>query len=125
MDRKKQLKLEYKETPRPMGVFQIKNTANGKVFIVSSMNVPGSFNSQRFQLNLNSHSNKELQADWNSYSSEAFTFEILEIINPEKIAKDDWREAVSVLETKWLDNLQPYQEKGYNKKKNLDNPVEV
>ncbi|MPM95341.1 hypothetical protein SDC9_142495 [bioreactor metagenome] len=104
-----------------MGVFQIKNTANGKVFIVSSMNVPGSFNSQRFQLNLNSHSNKELQADWNSYSPEAFTFEILETINPEKIAKDDWREAVSVLETKWLDNLQPYQEKGYNKKKLLDN----
>lgn len=117
MDRKKQLKLEYKETPRPMGVFQIKNTANGKIFIDSSMNLPGSFNGQRFQLSMNGHSNKQLQQDWNTYGSDAFAFEILEKINPEKIAKDDWREAVSSLKTKWLENLQPYEDKGYNKEK--------
>lgn len=125
MDRKKQLKLEYKETPRPMGVFQIKNNANGKIFIDSSMNLPGSFNGQRFQLNMNGHSNKQLQEDWNTYGPDTFTFEILETINPEKVAKDNWREAVSNLEAKWLDNLQPYEEKGYNKLKIQDNSVKA
>ncbi|MGI6091669.1 MAG: GIY-YIG nuclease family protein [Veillonellaceae bacterium] len=125
MDRKKQLKLEYKETPRPMGVFQIKNNANGKIFIDSSMNLPGSFNGQRFQLNMNGHSNKQLQQDWNTYGPDVFTFEILEKINPDKIAKDDWREAVSNLKAKWLDNLQPYDEKGYNKPKIQDSPAKA
>ncbi|MDD4599965.1 hypothetical protein SDC9_13826 [bioreactor metagenome] len=117
MDRKKQLKLEYKETPRPMGVFKIKNTANGKFFIDSSMNIPGSFNGQRFQLNLQSHRNRDLQEDWNSYGADAFVFEILETIKPEKFAKEDWRKAVAALKDKWLENLQPYKEKGYNKQK--------
>ncbi|HWR08512.1 GIY-YIG nuclease family protein [Sporomusa sp.] len=97
-----------------MGVYQIKNTITGKLFVGSSMDLPGKFNSNRFQLNVNSHRNKALQEDWNLYGSDAFTFEVLESINPEKIVKDNWRKAVAELEEKWLNTLQPYGEKGYN-----------
>ncbi len=117
MDKRKELKLAYKETPRPMGVYQIKNSITGKIFINGSMNLPASFNSSRFQLNFKSHRNNALQADWNKYGPDAFTFDILETINAEKVAKDDWRDAVTKLEDKWLDSLQPYGEKGYNKEK--------
>lgn len=114
MDRRKELKLTYKETPRPMGVYQIKNTVTGRLLVASGMDLPGNFNSNRFQLNMKSHRNKELQADWNLYGPDAFTFEVLESINPEKTAKEDWRSAVAELEEKWLDTLQPYGDKGYH-----------
>lgn len=121
MDRKKELILQYKQTPRPMGVFQIKNTATGKIFISGSMNLPGSFNSQKFQLSTGAHRIQELQAEWNSYGPDAFVFDTLETINPEKVVQADWRKAVSALEDKWLDRLQPYGEKGYNKPKKKGN----
>jgi hypothetical protein len=114
LDKRKEIKLAYKETPRPMGAYQIKNTITGKIFVGSSMDLPGKFNSNRFQLNVKSHRNKALQEDWNLYGSDAFTFEVLESINPEKILKDNWRKAVAELEEKWLNTLQPYGEKGYN-----------
>ncbi|MDF2568995.1 MAG: group intron endonuclease [Sporomusa sp.] len=115
MDKRKELKLAYKQTPRPMGVYQIKNHKNGKVLVSGSMNLPAFFNSQRFQLSLKSHRNKALQEDWNLYGPDAFSFEILETIDGDKIAEADWRDAVSALEEKWLNTLQPYGDKGYHK----------
>lgn len=117
LDKQKELKLAYKQTPRPMGVYQIKNQRNGKIFIGSSMNIPGKFNSHRFQLNFKVHRNKALQEDWDSYGSQAFAFDILETIKAEAITEADWREAVTALEDKWLERLQPYGENGYNKQK--------
>lgn len=115
MDRRKELKLAYKQTALPMGVYQIKNNTNGKLLIGSSMNLPGIFNRHRFQLNAKVHTNKALQEDWNLNHSNAFTFDILEMIKSEEISKDDWSKSIAELEDKWLDKLQPYGDKGYNK----------
>ncbi|MGB7070728.1 MAG: GIY-YIG nuclease family protein [Pyrinomonadaceae bacterium] len=60
---KKDAKLVYKLSHRPMGVFQLRNTATDKVYIDSSNNVPGKVNRIKFQLNANTHPNKSLQAD--------------------------------------------------------------
>lgn len=117
MDRRKELKLTYKETILPMGVYQIKNNLTGKILIGSSMNLPGIFNRHRFQLNANVHTNKALQEDWNLYHANAFTFDILETIKAEEIAKDDWSKTIAALEDKWLNQIEPYDEKGYNKYK--------
>lgn len=117
MDRRKELILEYKQTHRPMGIYQIKNIINGKIFVQSSMNLPGSFNGQRFQLELKGHRNKELQEDWNTYGSEAFTFDVLENLKSEEIPENDWRDALAELEDKWLSKLQPYNNNGYNREK--------
>ncbi|MDF2634936.1 MAG: Excinuclease subunit domain protein [Pelosinus sp.] len=119
MDRKKELKLTYKQTPLPMGVYQIKNNINGKILIGSSMNLPGIFNRHRFQLNATVHSIKELQEDWHQHGSDAFTCDVLEIIKSEDILKEDWPKAILALEEKWLSNLQPYGEKGYNQLKTI------
>lgn len=117
LDKRKELKLAYKQNPPPMGVYQIKNNINGKILLGSSMNLSGNFNSHRFQLNLKSHPNKALQEDWDLYGSDAFTFEIVETLKLEEIPKDAWREAISALEDKWLTTLQPYGGSGYNKQK--------
>jgi hypothetical protein len=114
MDRRKELKLAYKLNPRPMGVYMIKNTVSGKMLIGSSMNLPGKENSFRFQLELNGFPNKAVQADWNAYGPDAFLFETLETIKSQEIPEEEWRKAVSTLEEKWLDKLQPYEDNGYN-----------
>lgn len=111
---KKELKRAYKETPTPMGVYQIKNLRNGKIFIGSNTNVPGKINSNRFQLSHGSHPNKKLLHDWQEYGADNFTFEVLELIDPDKVSQDEWKNAVASLEEKWLDRLRPYDENGYN-----------
>ncbi len=123
MDRRKELKLEYKETPRPMGVYVIRNTANGRLLVGSSMNLPAAFNSQGFQLRMRVHRCKELQADWDGSGGDAFAFEVLEEIDAAKVPADEWREAVAALEDKWLEKLQPYGDKGYNARKKTKAPT--
>lgn len=115
MDRKKELKTLYKETPRPTGIYQIRNITNGKLFLGSSLNLDGSVNSNRFQLKMGSHRNIQLQQDWQTFGEEAFTFEVLEQLKPADIQSPECREKLSKLEEQWLLKLQPYGEKGYNK----------
>ncbi|MCE5286816.1 MAG: GIY-YIG nuclease family protein [Pelosinus sp.] len=130
-DRQKELKLSYKLNPPPMGVYQIKNQKNGKIFISSSLNLPAMKNRLQFlldlktnpnQLNLESHPNMALRSDWNIYGAESFCFEILETIDTEKIPENERRQAVATLEEKWLGKLQPYGTKGYNKAKERVTP---
>ncbi|MGL5512479.1 MAG: GIY-YIG nuclease family protein [Sporomusa sp.] len=117
MDRRKELKFAYKQTPTPMGVYRLTNKQNGKILIGSSMNLPGKKNSILFQLKQGAHPVKELQADWTANGPDAFDFEVLENLKHEKIAADQWRGAVTALEDKWLSVLQPYGDRGYNKQK--------
>ena len=112
---KKDLKREYLETTRPMGVFQIRNLANEKVFVGSSVNLDGILNRHRFALNAGSHQNKALQKDWNEFGAESFAFEILEELAPRENL-DNKRE-LGFLEDLWLEKLAPYGEKGYNERK--------
>ena len=115
MDRRKALKREYKENTLA-GVFQITNTANGKILIGKGMNGKGKLNSHQAQLKMGVHRNKGLQQDWNHYGAEQFTFEVLDYLefrddSPQKQQKD-----LAALEELWLDKLRPYGERGYNKR---------
>lgn len=117
MERRKELKLMYKETPRPTGVYQIKNNANGKTFIGVSRDLPGIFNRNRFQLSIKAHPIKTLQKDWESYGADAFSFDTLELLDTSKLPTDAIPDKLTELEEKWLNKLQPYDDNGYNKQK--------
>lgn len=116
MDKKAAL-LEYKLSHRPMGVFQIRNTKNEKVFVDSSINIPGKINRYRFALIAGSHKSKSLQAEWNEFGEEAFEFETLEPLEPRDDQNYDYAADLTVLEDLWLEKLEPYSEKGYNERK--------
>lgn len=109
---KKDLIREYKETTQPIGVFQIRNLTNGKVFIGSSTNLNGIFNRHRFALNAGGHQSKELQKDWNESGADNFAFEIVEELNPRENL--DIKRELEFLEDLWLEKEQPYGEQGYN-----------
>jgi len=111
---RKELNQEYMKRPKPAGVFQIKNTANGKVLLGSSLNLEGPLNSHRFMLKIGSHRNKALQQDWNQYGEQNFVFEILETVTIKDDPNFNLRDELTLLEMIWLEKLQPFGEKGYN-----------
>ena len=112
---RKEINREYKERIKPAGVYQVKNMANGKVLLGSSLNLEGPLNRHRFMLKIGSHTNKALQKDWDELGPEQFTFDILEEV---KQRPDDpsfnLKDELSLLEMIWLEKLQPFGERGYN-----------
>lgn len=111
---KKEIRKEYKQTLQPMGVYQIKNLINGKIFIGSSKNLPGKINSQRFQLNLGSHMNAELQKDYAELGEANFLFEVLDYLEPKDDKDYDYTEDLEVLKEMWIEKLSTKKPKGYN-----------
>jgi hypothetical protein len=114
MKSRKELNREYQERPKPAGVFQVKNTANGQVLLGSSLNLEGALNGHRFMLKTGSHRNKELQADWNEYGADKFVFEILEVVQVRDDPNFNLSDELTLLEMIWVEKLQPFGEKGYN-----------
>lgn len=116
MNRKQELKQMYKEMKTEAGVFQIRNTKNGKVFVDSTMNLK-TLNGHKFALKHGSHINKTLQQDWNQWGEDAFAFEVLEVLAKKDDPFFDAKGALEKLESKWLEKLQPYGERGYHREK--------
>jgi hypothetical protein len=114
---KKEIKKQYKQSLRPMGIFQIKNLANNKIFIGSSSNIEGKLNSIKFQLEMGSYINKDLQKDFNQFGVENFLFETLDILEPKQDTEYNYNEDLKTLEEMWIDKLQPFNERGYHKQK--------
>jgi group I intron endonuclease len=116
---KKDIKREYKERKKQAGVFQVKNAANGKVLLGSSLNLDGPLNSHKFMLTIGSHRNKALQNEWNEYGPDKFVFEILEVVKVKDDPNFNLDDELILLEQIWLEKLQPFGEKGYNTNKNI------
>jgi hypothetical protein len=114
---KKQLKRQYQQTPRPMGIFLIRNEVKNKVFLGASLNLPGIINRHKFQLQNGMHANKALQKDWNEFGSNNFSFEIVDELAPRSEPGTNYKEELDQLEYLWLEKLQPFDKQGYNERK--------
>lgn len=97
-----------------MGVFLIRNNVNDKVFLGTSLDLPGIINRHKFALSAGGHANKALQADWNELGSENFAFEIVDELTARAGEAVDYRAELEALEDLWLERLQPFNERGYN-----------
>ena len=113
MDRKKLIR-EYKERPRPMGVFRVLNKVEQKSYVGSSVDAPAALNRERFQLKAGLHANARLQADWKRLGAEAFEFEVLDSLEQKDGPPADPAAELLVLERLWLEKLSPYGDRGYN-----------
>jgi hypothetical protein len=111
---RKEIHRENKERVKPSGVFQVRNMANGKVLLGSSLNLEGPLNKHGFLLKINGHPNKELQKDWNELGPEQFSFEILETVQISDNPNFNLKDELTLLEEIWLEKLQPFEERGYN-----------
>ncbi len=115
MKTRQELKEEFKQRKIPAGVFQVRNTNNGKIYVGSSVNLPAMWNRIRLQLNNGSFVCVALQEEWNAQGESAFRYEVLselDYVNDTAPTQDDVRE----LEEMMKEELQPYGDRGYNTK---------
>ena len=98
-------------------MFQIKNNSNGKIFIGSSLDLKAIWYAQRLQLETRTHINSDLQNDWNDYGPKNFSYEILEELKESTDDKPiDYKKEVKTLEEMIIDELQQFNDRGYNRK---------
>jgi hypothetical protein len=106
---------EYKNSFRPMGIVQVKNIRNGRVYITASANTRGTINSIRFQLQMGSFfPSAALTREWKEMGEQGFVFEVLDELTPVDDPAYDYRDDLKALETIWLEKLKPFGERGYH-----------
>lgn len=103
---RKELTREYKRTPRRAGLFVVHNTVSGKRLVGTTPDLPGMLNRQRFQLDMGSHPDRELQRDWNELGADAFEIGVLDELAPPNDASADVAADLDVLKDAWLEKLE-------------------
>lgn len=91
-ERRKQLMQEYRDRKPEMGIIAICCTATGDTYLGISTDTRESFNSIRGRFFLGGHPNKELQALWDQYGEDGFTFSVERILKYEDPKADQSRE---------------------------------
>ena len=67
------------------GIYQIKNTISGKVYIGSAVRLSKRFNDHKHLLTHSKHHNIKLQRAWLKYGPKAFVFETILVCDPENL----------------------------------------
>jgi predicted nucleotidyltransferase len=111
--KRKELLEQFKQIKTYMGVVKITNKVNGKIYVVSYPNLKNKWLSIQGQLNSKMHINSSLQQDWNDLGPQSFDYEVLEEKSTEDISDVAWEH--KQMEKVWLNKLQPYGDRGYNK----------
>ena len=112
MDRKEMVR-QYKETPRPAGVYVVRHRATGRTLLGSSPDAPAMLNRIRAQLRMKGHPNRTLQADWDSGEPADFDFEVLDLVDQTDRADVDVSAELEALEALWRDELGLSADPGY------------
>jgi hypothetical protein len=106
MDRKKELKEQYRRMKPAMGVFSIQSKVTHKYYLEGTTNLKAGMNRAIFQLNFGSHPNHELQTDWNEGGQEDFTLSIIdELPYAEDLTAKNYKDEVLELQSIWEQKL--------------------
>ena len=119
MKTRKELIKEYKMKKPRLGVFQIRNISNGKIFVRGAFDLETIWSSQQFKLELGGHTNEALQKDWKEFGADKFEFLVLHELKSADDPSVDARAELKALEDLCLEELQPYGERGYNRPKRV------
>jgi hypothetical protein len=106
----------YKNTPRTAGIGVVRNTANGKVLLLASRDIPALLNRHHAQLRLGAHPNVALRRDWAALGEQAFAFEVVDTLTPKDTPDYDPADDLQALEQLWLEKLAPFDDRGYNQR---------
>ncbi len=114
---RKAIKRQYKESYRPTGIYRVTNRESGKILIGSSVNLPATRNKLAMQLDNGSYLMvPELQSDWKRLGREAFDFDVVAELEAPREPGWDPSDDLAALLTLWLEELEPYGERGYNRR---------
>ena len=99
-------KRAYKEAKRPMGVYRILNTANGKSYVGFSTNVQARINRHKAELGFGSERTEELQAEWGVLGEAAFQFEMLDELEHDADSAANPVDELRLLADMWIAKLE-------------------
>ncbi|NMA03003.1 MAG: GIY-YIG nuclease family protein [Clostridia bacterium] len=106
MDRRKELKLQYKQMKPEMGVIIIRSELDNKCYLEGTQNIKGTINSAKFKLEAGIHPNRELQRAWKEQGEKNFLIQVLENLEYEEDeSKTDYSEELALLEMVWTEKL--------------------
>ncbi len=96
----------YKDNPPPMGVYAVRCDAAQLVCVKASMNLPGAFNRDQFQLRMGGHPDRRLQQAWHAHGAAALRFEVLDTLKHRADATEaDYRSELAALHALWHEEL--------------------
>jgi hypothetical protein len=105
----------YKNSLRPMGIVQVKNLRNNRVYLTASANTTGTINSIRFQLRMGTFlPSPALAQDWKEMGEQGFVVEVIDELKPVDDRAHDYQDDLQALEAMWLEKLKPFGERGYH-----------
>jgi len=113
MDKTRQtaLKAAYRQQAPALGIIALRHLPSGYALLERSRNAPGALNRHRFELNLGTHRNARLQADWRRDGAASFRFDIIDSVKlPDDPAFDAEAELDALLalhRAQWLEQGQP------------------
>jgi hypothetical protein len=106
---RKEISKEYKNSLRPMGIVQVRNIRNNRVYLTASANTAGTINSIRFQLKMGTFlPSPALAQDWKEMGEQSFVIEVLDELKPVDDPAYDYRDDLKALEAMWLEKLKPF-----------------
>jgi hypothetical protein len=107
MDRKKELKEQYKNIKPDMGIVIIKPDFVNKCYLEATRRMKSAINKNIFTLDFGTHINKELQKDWNEKGKEHFKIDVLDELEYDEANPDkDYRKELEMLLDMWKEKLQ-------------------
>lgn len=96
--RMRELKRAYQESHPRKGVFSISCANTGERFFGTANDLDRAFNRHRFQLEMDGHPNKRLQALWNEHGEAAISYETVAELDYEDAAADHADDLAELLE---------------------------
>ena len=106
MDRKKELKAQYKEMKPEMGIYIVRSKTSDKCFVEAVKGLKATINGTIFKLKMGGFPNRELQREWREMGPEAFDIEILEYLEYDNDeGKTDYAEDLALLKLIWEEKL--------------------
>ena len=112
MDKRKQLKEQYKEMRPDMGIIAVKCAASGKTYFRTATNAKAAINSMVFQLKHGSNFNRDLQKEWNELGESAFEVSVIEQLDYEKDDNGtvDYKAYLQMMLEEWLNKTENSKE---------------
>lgn len=92
------------------GIYQIRNIVNGKIYIGCSTHIQSRWNNHRSRLRKGSHRNLHLQGAWQGYGERSFEFQILELVESEKLVEREqyWFDTTNCFDPAFGYNQNPF-----------------
>lgn len=112
--RHKALKQAYKLAFPAMGIYAIRNTANGRIYLDKTSNLGGALNRHRMELKLGTHRCPALLAEWRQFGEAQFSFEVVEQLKERSEPDFDYSTELEHCLARWRKEFSQTRLAGYN-----------